>query len=118
MALNVDSQTQGKAFLFLIKTNSAKLLPGEMLTGFLETAGEPTPGFIIPSSAVVRADGKAWIYIFKDEDHFFKREITTEAPVEGGWFVKDMVKTGEKMISTGAQSTYSEEVKGSLGSAD
>ncbi len=118
LSLSVDAQSQGRAYLLLVRTNDLKLLPGESVTAYLQSGGDVVQGFFIPSAAVVRTDGKPWIYVVKDEDHFFRREIKTDVPMEEGWFVKDTVKAGEKLVTLGAQAAYSEEVKASAGSGD
>lgn len=115
---NVDPLSQSRAYVLLVKSNNIHLLPGESVTAYLQTSGDAVAGFVIPSAAVIRADGKAWLYAVKDEDHLLRREINLNCPLESGWFIREGVKTGEKIVTTGAQSAYSEEVKSSVGSGD
>jgi hypothetical protein len=108
---DVDLQTQGRAFLFLAKATSGKLAPGAMVTAFLLTGGAPVSGVVIPRNAVLRADGKAWIYVQTGVDGFVRREISLAHPLPAGWFVTRELTASEKLVVTGAQTLLSEELK-------
>jgi hypothetical protein len=114
-ATGVDSQTQGRGYLFLLETNALQLSPGEALTGYLKLPGEPLTGLIIPREAVVRAEGKGWIYEMSEgSDAFTRKEITLDRPTADGWFVTNGVTAGKYVVTTGAQTLLSEEMKAAI----
>lgn len=108
---NVDAQTQGQGFLFLVKSNQFHLAPGAAVVGYLTLAGEAQDGVLIPRNAAVRFSGKPWIYIENGNDAFTRREISEEQPLADGWFMKDAFKPGDRVVMTGAQMILSEEQK-------
>jgi hypothetical protein len=114
-ASGVDPQIQGRGFIFLIKPESLHLLAGEAVTGHLKIPGEPMSGTIIPRDAVVRTEGKGWVYVLNENgESFTRKEIALDHPVETGWFVTNGVTAGNHVVVTGAQTLLSEELKGSI----
>ena len=107
----VDPQMQGQAFLFLLRTNSAGLVPGAAVTGYLEIPGESLDGVIIPDSAVVRHAGHGWVYIQTKGEAFERREVALEHRRENGWFVRAGVAPNERVVVNEAQALLSEEQK-------
>jgi multidrug efflux system membrane fusion protein len=113
---SVDPQTQSRGFLFYATTNSLKA--GEAVTGYLQTGAEPLKGVIIPRSAVVRTEGKGWIYVLNENGKSFTRkEIPLDHQTDNGWFVATGITGGDHAVVTGAQVLLSEELKASM-SAD
>ncbi len=110
-AADVDSQTQGQGFLFLVYSNAAALRPGQAVTGFLQTVGARISGVLVPASAIVRADGRAWVFVQTDALIFVRREVKLERPADGGWLVREGITSKDKLVVTGAQMLYSEELK-------
>jgi len=107
-ATAVDPQTQGQGFLFLVRGNS--LAPGAAITGYLKISGEPLSGVVVPRPAVLRHQGKAWVYAQTGDDSFTRREITLDRPVENGWFVSSGVVARDPVVVSGAQTILSEEL--------
>lgn len=114
-AASVDPQIQGRGYMFLVKTNALHLIPGEALTGYLKLPGEPLTGLIVPREAVVRSEGKGWVYEMSEgSDAFTRKEITLDRPTDSGWFITNGVAAGKYVVTTGAQILLSEEMKGAL----
>lgn len=108
----VDSQTLMRSFLFY-STNSLKA--GEPVTGYLRIPGEPLKGVIIPRDAVVRTEGKGWVYVLgSNGESFTRKEIPLDHAVENGWFVATGITAGDNVVVTGAQVLLSEELKASM----
>ena len=108
----VDPQTQGRGFIFVAKITAAQLMPGEAVTGFLKLPGEPLAGAIIPRAAIVRTEGKGWVYVLgKTGETFTRKEIVLEHATDNGWFVTNGVTAGDHVVVTGAQTLLSVELK-------
>ena len=103
----VDPQTQQLGVLFWRQTG--QLIPGEAVTAFIKTGVEPIKGIVIPASAVLRHDGKAWIYVQVSETNFSRREISLDRAMEGGFFTSELSTTNQ-LIVTGAQAMLSAEL--------
>lgn len=110
-APSVDPQTQGQGFLFLVKASQQKPAAGAGVTGYLKIAGEPQSGVTVPRPAVIRADGKTWIYVQTADDAFRRKEIVLDRPLENGWFVASGVAAEDKVVIVGAPQLLSEELK-------
>jgi multidrug efflux pump subunit AcrA (membrane-fusion protein) len=118
-APNVDPQSQGRGFLYLVKENTeGRLRPGAALTGWLRNGDEPQAGIVIPRSAVVRAEGKAWVYVVSGAERFVRREVAVDQPTESGWFVTSDFAAGEKVVTVGAAQLLSEELKSRIQGGD
>ena len=115
-APNVDPQTQGQGFVFLLQPRALPLLPGEAVTAWLKLTGDPLTGSVVPREAIVRTEGSGWIYIQKSggDENFTRTSIALDHPVETGWFVTQGVTTNDYVVVTGAQTLLSEELKSSL----
>jgi hypothetical protein len=112
-ASNVDPQTQGQGFIFLVRPNSLRLTAGESVIGYLKIPGEPLAGVIIPREAVVRTEGAGWVYVLNAAgDAFTRTEVALDHPTEAGWFVARGVSTSDAVVVTGAQQLLSFELRG------
>ena len=111
-ASNVDPQTQGQGFVFMVKTNTSHLLPGEAVTGYLKLAGDPVTGVVIPRNAVIRTEGSSWVYVWqRNREDIIRTRIALERPIESGWVVTSGVTTNDYLVTVGAQSLLSLELK-------
>lgn len=104
----VDPRIQGKTFLYLAPAQPG-LTPGVNLFARL-AVGAPMKGLIVPASAVIWAEGKAWVYQQTGNDHFTRRAVGTDVPVEQGFFVAQGFSVGDKIVVRGAQALLSEEL--------
>jgi multidrug efflux pump subunit AcrA (membrane-fusion protein) len=109
---STDPQTQGQGFLFLVQPNAARLAPGMAVTGFVRVAGEPLRGVWVPRPAVLRHEGKAWVYLQTGDAEFTRREISLDHSGAAGWLVNRGVKAGDRAVVAGPQTVLSEELKG------
>ena len=112
-AQTVDPFSQGRGFLFLVTPNPAHLAPGQALTGLLSLPGEAATGVALPREAILRHDGASWVYRQTADTKFLRQEVILDRPLPQAWFVREGLKPGDKVVSTGAQQLLSEELKGS-----
>jgi hypothetical protein len=103
-----DPRIQGISFFYLTPARRTNLLPG-MNVAVSMPAGPQIRGFFIPGSAVVRSQGKAWVYVQKDEERFVRRKVSTETPVKNGYLVMKGFREGDRIVVKGAQLLLSEE---------
>lgn len=112
-APNTDPQVQGQGFLFLLKHASQP--PGTALAGWLKIPGEAQAGVIVPREALLRHEGEVFVYVQTAAEMFERKEIELERPMVAGWFVREGLKPGDKLVVVGAQQLLSEELKGKGG---
>jgi hypothetical protein len=103
----VDPRIQGRTFLYRAP-GQQDLTPGVNLLAHL-AIGNPMRGVIIPASAVVWSEGKAWTYLQSAPNQFSRRELATDIAVNEGYFVSSGFSAGSKVVRRGAQSLFSEE---------
>jgi hypothetical protein len=114
LGATVDSTSRGQTFLFRVRASGFPLRPGAAVTAYLPTAGESRQGVVIPRSAIVRLEGKAWAYVQVGDTGFARREITLDHATDEGWFVSDNVASGDRVVVRGAQTLLSEEYKAQI----
>ncbi|MFO0794889.1 MAG: efflux RND transporter periplasmic adaptor subunit [Candidatus Brocadiaceae bacterium] len=108
-----DPRIQGASFFYLVSTKTTAILPGMNILAYLPV-GPQVQGGVVPSSAVVWWQGKAWVYAQMDPENFVRREIPTESPVEDGWFVTKGFTPGDQLLMSGAQLLLSEEFRAQI----
>lgn len=111
-ATKIDPKTQGEGFI--LQCESSQLNPGAAITALLQTSGSAQSGVLVPESAVVQFVGKAWTYVQSGTNAFTRTEISLRTPVEGGWFETNRVKSGDHVVTQGAQDLLSEEQKSQI----
>lgn len=120
-AADVDPKTQAQGLLLQVDAPAFPLRPGMALTAWLELPEKLRPGFAVPRSAVLRHDGRAWVYVQEEEEKFVRKPVKLDTPLEGerGWFIAEGggIKADDVLVVTGAQSLLSEELKAQGGGA-
>jgi hypothetical protein len=104
----IDPRVQGKSFLYLAAARP-DLSPGVNLVAHL-SAGQQMQGVVVPTSAVVWSEGKAWAYRQTAADRFVRRAVPTDTAVENGFFLTTGLSAGDKVVTLGAQALLSEEL--------
>lgn len=103
----VDPRLQTPSFLYGIAPH-ASILPGSNVSVFLPT-GSVQRGVVVPNSAVVWWQGRAWCYIEQSPGEFIRQEVNTSNPVANAWFVTAGIPAGARVASGGAQTLLSTE---------
>ena len=120
-ASDTDPKTQAQSFVLRVDKPPFKLRPGMALTAWLEMPEKATAGFAIPQSAVLRHDGRTWVYVQEEEEKFARKAVTLGTPLGGdkGWFIAEDggLKADELIVVTGPQTLLSEELKAQGGGA-
>lgn len=105
-----DPRIQGMSFFYVASSQTIGLLPGMNVSAYLPV-GTEVQGVLVPASAIVWWQGKAWGYVQKDASQFIRREISMDTPVKDGWFVMKGFSAGERLVVSGAQLLLSEEFR-------
>ncbi|TWJ13320.1 efflux RND transporter periplasmic adaptor subunit [Geobacter argillaceus] len=109
----MNPNIQGFSYYYLASTERESLLPGMNITASLPV-GTKMKGVYIPSSAVVWWQGKAWIYLQRNEEQFERMEIPTEHAVQDGFFAANSLSRSDRVVVTGAQLLLSEELRSQI----
>jgi hypothetical protein len=84
------------------------IAPETSLLAHVSVGGE-MKGVVVPTSAVVWSEGRAWAYQQTGPSQFTKRSVATDLPLANGYFVAKGLSTGDKVVTVGAQALLSEE---------
>jgi len=114
----VDPRVQGEAFLFRLNGARFGLRPGVAVTAYLPLPGVRQAGVVIPQAAIVRLQGSAFAYVQRNSGEFIRRQVSLDHPTGEGYFTTESFHAGDRVVSAGAQSLLSEELKSQLGDVD
>ena len=104
----VDPRVQGTSFLYLV-SNRGELAPGLNLVARFPVGGS-LQGVLLPTSAVLWSEGKAWVYTQVAPRRFTRVPAPADLPAEGGYLARHGFASGDKVVSMGAQELLSEEI--------
>jgi hypothetical protein len=111
-APRTDRRIQGISFLYVASADQ-QLLPGMDLLVLLPD-GPASDGVVIPPSAVVWWQGRAWIYVRTSAKTFTRREIATDEPAPAGGYIVRTLSPTTPLVTTGAQALLSEEFRAQI----
>ncbi len=107
-ATRTDPRVQGTSYFYAASAPETGLLPG-MSASAVFPSGQPVSGLLVPGSAVVWWQGRAWSYVKTGTDTFTRREVPTEEPADGGWFVPKGFSPTDEVVVKGAETLLSQE---------
>ena len=114
-ASDADPKTQAQGFILRVDKPPFALRPGMALTAWLEFPQQPRAGLAVPRSAVLRHDGRTWVFVQEEGEKFVRKAVKLETPLDGekGWFIPadGGIKADDLLVVTGAQGLLSEELK-------
>ncbi len=105
-ATRVDPRVQGLAY-FYVANAAPSLLSGTNVSAALPIGARVT-AVNVPSTAVVWAEGGAWVYLRTGPTTFVRRRIATDAPTCDGYAVTAL-PPGTVVVTQGAQVLFSQE---------
>ena len=105
-AAQADPITRTYRVVFALpEVEDANLLPGMTaeVTLRLDQAEAGSPVFILPASALLEADGKAWVWVIDPETHeVHRRPVEIERPLPDRVVVRRGLRPGEHIATAGA----------------
>ena len=107
-ATRTDPRVQGISYFYVASAKETGLIPG-MSASASFPSGPPVSGLLVPGSAVVWWQGRAWAYVKTGADAFTRREVPTEEPADGGWFVSKGFSPADEIVVKGAETLLSQE---------
>lgn len=118
VAPRTDPKIQGISFLYTVAAESG-VLPGMDVLVFLPN-GRSVEGVVVPPSAIVWWQGRAWAYVRDSPETFVRREVSTDlpAPDRSGGYIARNVPAGAELVISGAQSLLSEEFRAQIDVGD
>ena len=112
-ATTTDPKTQGRGFLLAVDAREFPFRPGAALRARLKIPGSEKKGALIPRSAIIRQEGRNWIYLQTGPEEFTRRLLSLDALSEMGW-MDDNFSASDTAVVTGAEQLLSEELKSRL----
>jgi hypothetical protein len=94
-----DSTVPGRSFFAILKAN--EVIEGDHLMAFAPV-GAPESGVLVPAAAAVISAGKFWCYIEEKPGTFVRTEFDPSRPTPDGYFVKEGISAGDKIVTASA----------------
>lgn len=104
-----DAAIQGKTYFYRAPADNLRV--GMRVAAHLAQNGKTSAGVVVPADAVVWYGGKAWAYQKQSAERFMRRPVSTERESGSGWFNNGGFKSGDEVVTSGAQLLLSEEFK-------
>ena len=105
---------QGSAFIY---RTEAPIATGSNIAAYLPTARQTTRGVLIPAGAIVWYGGQPWAYLQISAERFGRYPVAQNSPMQGGVFMTEGFKPGQRIVIRGAQLLLSEELLPQPGSS-
>lgn len=111
-ATRTDARIQGLSYFFAASGDSG-LLPGMSAVVYVPS-GKTYEGVFVEDTAIVRWQGRSWVYLRAGPDTFKRHPISTDQPVSDDDYVVQDIPAGSEIVMRGAQVLLSEEAKSEL----
>lgn len=107
-APTVDAQMQGLAYLGVWNDDAPAI--GTALQVLVPTGKEPRSVWLVPRSALVRHQGRVFVYVQSADDTFVRRRVVPAEPEGDEVPVTEGLDGDERIVVTGAQQLLSTEL--------
>jgi len=97
-----DPRLQTSGVLAELRGTDANLPIGRMVTATIPAQSTGAPGVLVPRGALLREDSKVWVYVQTAPESFMRREVIGYVPESDGWFVREGLAPGDRVVSAGA----------------
>jgi hypothetical protein len=108
-ATATEPKLQGASY-FYISSAETGLLPGLNVIVSWPRAQEPQAA-VVPESAVIWLQGKAWVYVRTGPETFVRREVSPDLPGPDGGYIVSGLAADTQVAVRGAQMLLSEEFR-------
>jgi hypothetical protein len=114
-ATHADPRLAGRSFFYRTRPDPA-LVPGATIAVQLET-GRRVEAAVVPASALVWWQGRAWIFVRNEAGDFERRELPANRAADSSTVLTDLAG-GTEVVVQGAQVLLSEELRAGSFSTD
>ncbi|MBS0418180.1 MAG: hypothetical protein JSR66_10735 [Proteobacteria bacterium] len=94
-----DAAVPGRSYFAIL--NNTEIGEGDHLLAWT-AVGAPETGVLVPASAAVISNGKFYCYVEEKAGTFVRTEIDPGRPTAEGYFVKDGISAGDKIVTHAA----------------
>ena len=105
----VDPLTQSERYFF--RTEGRHIPLGSHITAWISNGNQTVSGVIIPASALVWHLGQACVFVKTAEHQYSRRPLPEYLPHQDGYFVTGYLQPGDEIVTTGAQTLLSQQLK-------
>jgi cobalt-zinc-cadmium efflux system membrane fusion protein len=107
----VDPNTRTIKVRAWVDNRDQRLKP-EMFARLKLEIGDATPFLTIPKEAVVEIDGKHFVYVVDQPNHYAKREVVVSNVSSDQVRILEGLTSGQRIVTKGAVLVKGQEVKG------
>jgi hypothetical protein len=102
-----DTSIPGRSFFAYLKSD--EFGEGERLLAWVPI-GEAESGVLVPASAAVINGGKYWCYVEENPGQFVRSELDPSMATKDGYFVKEGITAGAKIVTVSAGQLLAREI--------
>jgi len=102
-----DASVPGRSYFAYLK--SSEFGEGERLLAWVPI-GEPETGVLVPASAAIINGGKYWCYVEEKPGQFVRSELDPSMATNDGYFVKEGIEAGAKIVTVSAGQLLAREI--------
>jgi hypothetical protein len=101
-----DAGVPGRSFFAIV--DDAQPADGERLLARTEV-GATMDGVIVPFGSVLVSAGRTWCYVEEKPGHYVRTEVSVDLPTDEGYFVREGIAPGAKVVSAAAGTLLAKE---------
>jgi hypothetical protein len=94
-----DTSVPGRSFFAILK--GSEVGEGDHLMAFAPV-GAAESGVLVPAAAALISAGKFWCYVEKEPGTFVRTQFDPGRPTPDGYFVKEGISAGDKIVTAAA----------------
>jgi len=102
-----DASVPGRSYFAFLK--SGDFGEGERLLAWVPV-GEAESGVLVPASAAIINGGKYWCYVEEKPGQFVRNELDPSMATNDGYFVKEGIEAGAKIVTVSAGQLLAREI--------
>jgi hypothetical protein len=102
-----DASVPGRSYFAYLK--SSDFGEGERLLAWVPI-GKAESGVLVPASAAIISGGKYWCYVEEKPGQFVRSELDPNMATNDGYFVKEGIEVGAKIVTVSAGQLLAREI--------
>ena len=114
VSAQADPSATGASMIYRV---NAPIPTGTPVVAILPGDGQADEGVFVPASAVVWYAGQTWVYEQASPTAFARERLASPVEMDDGYFVREGLRPGERIVTRGAQLLLSEEQRPPPGGA-